>query len=439
MSEPSAPSAGKLTVALPHPVLTQIHGTPDPASLQRLNNEIRANAASIFSRLGGGSLGYLGIVVKRSVYNRIASQAFVPPTAPAATCPRPPGNNPSGTAITAARRVWDGERAAWEEYQTVQGLLRAQVLAAVDPIYVDALRDPYSQFATVTVLQLLEHLDSTYAEIGPRELEENDKRMRAHYSATRPFETFVKQIQDAVDYAARGGEDISDARLLRIAYSVIAESGFCPDDCRTWMKQTTKTWATFQTHFRDAHKAWSLATGAAPPAPSFNAFAQSETQPSRSPAPSVRFATPASDATAPTATSTLTPTHGELSQDTVEAIANLAVATRADRDALASLTATVAALQADNRAKDAAIASLRAELRDARRNSRRSAPRNAANASPAANDNRRTADSGNRVHYCWTHGFKCDHPGFRCPDPAPGHCKRATKYDTMGGSTRTFQ
>ena len=435
-------------------MLTPIRGTPDPASLQRLHNEIRANASSIFCRLGGGRLGYLALVVKGTVYNRIAGQPFVQPATPAATCPSPPGHNPSGAAIAAARRIWEGERAAFEEFQMVQGLLRAQILTAVEPMYVDVLRDPYTQFATTTALQLLEHLDSTYAEIGPRELEENDRRMQARYDPTRPYEHFVKQIQDAVSYAARGGEDISDARLLRVAYSVIAESGFCPDDCRSWMKRTDKTWATFQAHFRDAHKAWSLAAGAAPPTPAFNAFAQS-TPATPFPASSVRFAEQGSVATAPTAASSLTPTHGELSQDTVEAIANLAIATRVDRDAIASLTATVSALQADNRAKDATIASLRSELREARRNSRCGATRGASNATPAADNTRRgasasaatpTADNarrgpwdGPRTHYCWTHGFQCPHSSGRCPDPLPGHCIRATKANTMGGCTRICQ
>jgi hypothetical protein len=38
------------------------------------------------------------------------------------------------------------------------------------------------------------------------------------------------------------------------------------------------------------------------------------------------------------------------------------------------------------------------------------------------------------IHYCWTHGYVVDHPSFKCPTPATGHDKSATKADTKNGS-----
>ena len=43
---------------------------------------------------------------------------------------------------------------------------------------------------------------------------------------------------------------------------------------------------------------------------------------------------------------------------------------------------------------------------------------------------------GPSIHYCHTHGNKCPHPSFKCPEPNTGHIKNAPKRDTRGGSDK---
>ena len=59
---------------------TAIHGTPDNKSLKRLKAELRANASSVESDLGGGNHGYLGLVLSDEEYAAI--QGTVPFIAP---------------------------------------------------------------------------------------------------------------------------------------------------------------------------------------------------------------------------------------------------------------------------------------------------------------------------------------------------------------------
>ena len=65
---------------------TPIHGTPTNKTLKRLKTELRANASSVESELGGGDHGYLGLVLTDAEYARItpAPSAFLPPAYPAA-------------------------------------------------------------------------------------------------------------------------------------------------------------------------------------------------------------------------------------------------------------------------------------------------------------------------------------------------------------------
>ncbi len=55
-----------------HPTLTKISGEPSLSNLMTLQNELKANAQSVDTNLGGGAHGHLGLVVPASVYNNIA-------------------------------------------------------------------------------------------------------------------------------------------------------------------------------------------------------------------------------------------------------------------------------------------------------------------------------------------------------------------------------
>ena len=60
-----------------YPVLTRIHHRPDYRSLKILKDEIKANAASIYSDLGGGTHGHLGMVLKPPEYGHVLPIPYV--------------------------------------------------------------------------------------------------------------------------------------------------------------------------------------------------------------------------------------------------------------------------------------------------------------------------------------------------------------------------
>ena len=64
----------------------RIQGQPTYRSLKRLKTELRANASSVDTDLGGGDHGYLGLVLSDEEYARInpTPAAFVAPDFPVA-------------------------------------------------------------------------------------------------------------------------------------------------------------------------------------------------------------------------------------------------------------------------------------------------------------------------------------------------------------------
>ena len=62
---------------------TPIIGAPTNKTLKRLKQELRANASSVESDLGGGDHGYLGLVLDDAEYAAVSATVFVAPRFPA--------------------------------------------------------------------------------------------------------------------------------------------------------------------------------------------------------------------------------------------------------------------------------------------------------------------------------------------------------------------
>jgi endonuclease/exonuclease/phosphatase (EEP) superfamily protein YafD len=99
-----------------------------------------------------------------------------------------------------------------------------------------------------------------------------------------------------------------------------------------------------------------------------------------------------------------------------EALANLATAVSADREAFAKLTALVEQLQAENQ-------SLKENNKENRKN---------------GTGHSQKQPNNRECGYCWTHGFRVAHnhnSRQTCRAKADGHKDDATKENTIGGST----
>ena len=55
-----------------HPVLTKICGEPTYETLHHLKNELKANASSVPTTMGGNNHGYLVMITMPAEYHRIA-------------------------------------------------------------------------------------------------------------------------------------------------------------------------------------------------------------------------------------------------------------------------------------------------------------------------------------------------------------------------------
>ena len=85
-----------------HKVPTRVHGTPHFESLKILMDELKANASSVPTTLGGGNYGHLGLLLLAPRYAQLSGTPFVIPNNPGSFAPPEQG---TGLQIEAAKDV----------------------------------------------------------------------------------------------------------------------------------------------------------------------------------------------------------------------------------------------------------------------------------------------------------------------------------------------
>ena len=411
----TVPSIEDFTNAFPNH-LSPIVGEPTYQTLKELKNQLKANAASIPTTLGGGHHGYLGLILSPAAYATISPTAFTEPAYPGQHPTIPAGTNAATTSAIIRRHTEDTRQ--WREFKNVSTALKNQLLSAVDDIYVRALRDRHVGYMNQTIRNLLTHLFDNYGNITQLELEDNDTKMRALWDPNSPFDCLVQQLEDGQDYADDGGQPYTTDQLLRIAYTLVFKTGLYFEDCKAWNAKPNneKTWTNFKAHFQRAQRLLRDQLCTTKQAGFTSNFAmQGQTQPP----PEYR-----------------------------DALVNLATSAAVDRELLNKLATTVASINdhinllnkppiASVTNSDAttstALSSVTGSIVDLQKQIADLQRENTQLRQQQPQRPRTRRDNGN---YCWTHGYRVGnkHTSATCQNKAPGHQDNATREDTMGGS-----
>ena len=79
---------------------------------------------------------------------------------------------------------------------------------------------------------MLRHLYDNYADLSMDHLEESDRRMREPWDPNTPFESLIKQINDAVELADHAGAPYTPVQIVNTAYGLVEKTGVFEIDCR---------------------------------------------------------------------------------------------------------------------------------------------------------------------------------------------------------------
>ena len=199
----SIPSVEDIINAFPTPI-TKITGEPNYESLKHLKDQLKANATSIPTTLGGGNHSYLGLILSPAAYTTITATQFIEPIYPGQHPNVPAGTSAANTTTLVRRHTEDLRQ--WREFKNVNTALKNQLLTSIDDIYIHALKDRHVGYMNQSICTILQHLFDNYGNITPLELEDNDTKMRATWDPNSPLDCLIQQVEDGQDYANDGGQ-----------------------------------------------------------------------------------------------------------------------------------------------------------------------------------------------------------------------------------------
>jgi len=234
------------SLIFPFPELTVIVGKPTIATLQTFKREVYANARAIHSTGGGGLNGHLALVMDDAAYALRAGQAFNAPAHPGE--PAAIIGGMTSAQIEEGKRVHKLAIEAFLTYNQVKDAIKAQLLAALDPIYINVLADVMFGFADVTPQAIMAHVLTTYGTLTADDLEANRKRLEEPYNPDDPIEVLwtktlaIQQISPAT---------ITDATVMTLTLNVLEKTGVFQDSVKMWRmkEEVDKTLPNFHAFF----------------------------------------------------------------------------------------------------------------------------------------------------------------------------------------------
>lgn len=256
----------------PKPILTRIHEPgerPTPASIHLLQTEVCGNAVSIRSPYSIDN-GMLIVATKEKAYQQLEDESvdrynkrnnltedddgfklktpYKFPEAPPLHETVPEGA--TGALTKKIEREHDEKVYAYRHLMQVHNELRNQILASADEMFFTELRHPMFRYGQVTVLELLEHLETNYGTanedcIGPL------KEAWTTPWTGGPIEELILQVNDGAHKLEVAGRHQSDKDKIDNLYSLISASGLLDKACQDWRfkSDSKKTWKNAVKHF----------------------------------------------------------------------------------------------------------------------------------------------------------------------------------------------
>jgi hypothetical protein len=258
----------------------------------------------------------------------------------------------------------------------------------------------------VSILESIRAVHAPAGFINSTQLDDNYNKMTAPINFQDPIESLFKQIEDGVRYANAGMQPYMEAQYANISFLIILNTGAIHDACREWQRRTpvNQTWADLRKECARAQREQRIISSTARGAGYHTANVGEHYGPNSLPA-NIGFVT---------------------------AMANLATATSADRETVATLTIAIVTLTDQLKAKDIWAKSHEAELKRLLGTQDNATP---IVSTGKSNAYVRKSYKTKNDNYCWSHGYQVGlaHTSENYTKKAPGHKDGATKDNIMGG------
>ena len=212
-----------VTTYFPHKNQTKIQGEPSHDDLKRLKMELRADASSVDSDLGGGNHGYLGLVLSDVEYLALpgvgAGNTFRAPAYPAALV------IPATSTAIRAMELKEAHRDAIRNYRQCQHVEKAllnHLQKSLESKYLDAFMDDDTALLNADIPDILAHLFLRYGQVTGEEVKAmEEKVMKTVFAPADPLVLIWNPIEKLKKLAIQANLPYTPQQLIDLAMQLI--------------------------------------------------------------------------------------------------------------------------------------------------------------------------------------------------------------------------
>ena len=389
-----------------HKTLDKIYGEPDTKSLQKLFKQLKRNARSVTSPLGGGQYGHLFMVIPDEEWRNL------PGTTPVIS-PTDPGPFRLEGRLTAAeiavhQKAHEEAKKKYNKYQALHRVLRNQLVSAIEPCYLDPIRCELTDMVNAPITEIITFLQDSYGKMTVNEIEQVTTNIKNFaYDPSKSINILITAIQEHADLLKIAGAGLKDKQIQDLAFFLINKYQIFKDALINWNKiAEPKTWENMKIHLRNEYQVLK----------NVNALSISE---------SILNTTDIVEQLKDYQENLLHNAETRFKTGLTE-VMNLAIMDLSkEKDTTPEAPSEHANSTAEIMALKQEIKNLQAQMYNRGNNS---ITRNFQFQSRQPRRNARFT----RQFYCWTHG--AGHSGRNCMNPAEGHQPDATFTNRMGGN-----
>jgi hypothetical protein len=152
----TASTPDELIAGFPYSSLPKVTGEPTFEDLKVIRRLLNTNVMSVYSYVGGGRHGHLGIIMTNEEYFAIAADVFPLPDNPGASPEVVVGM--TAAVIAELTRLHLEATQVYRTYHNMDQAIKELILEAFDDEYLNALSNEVVRYANCTSLDLLTHL-----------------------------------------------------------------------------------------------------------------------------------------------------------------------------------------------------------------------------------------------------------------------------------------
>ena len=220
-----------------YPVLTRV---TEPLSFQKLNklkNQLKTNASSIQSHLGGAINGHLGLITTTLEYTTIDATSYIWHVNP------PPLNSPRNTQQHEANREREDHKEQrllfWEQVALEKTLLKL-MSDALPNIYLLPFRNDESNAILQPISDILNNLITTYGDIEEEEVLKINSVLQAKvFDVTKPIIILFNEMDELQKLATAASLPFYDNQFLNLGVKLIKNMTIFNKGITEWYDLTT--------------------------------------------------------------------------------------------------------------------------------------------------------------------------------------------------------